>query len=475
VRRAITVLSVVVLLAGPTALAFGKGGYFDPERLLAAIVAWALLAVAALVSPRPFPRSRSGRVALAGLMLLTVWTGLSLAWAPQAAPALEALQRLLLYAAGFAAAVALLRSPLARRAAEPALALGTLLVIAYGLLDRLLPGVFHLARSPVAGGRLEQPLTYWNAMGALAAIGAVLCVRIAGDPERPRAMRAVAAAGVVPLAVGVQLSYSRGALLALGIGLLVLAMLSLTRAQLTAIGVALVSGIPAAIAANSLDGVRALAGSAAARESDGLKMLAILAALCVLAACAVWFTARGEWHAPPLPGWVKVAMVVVVIAVAGLGVALAARDKGHPPLAGANASRLGSLETHRFKYWKVGLEHGFAPHPIEGVGAGGFGVIWLQYRDVSERVKVAHSLYVGTLAELGIVGFAFLALFLGGVGTAAARARIPGATAAFVVWATHSALDWDWEMPALTLVGLALAGLIVASAEEAPEQVPARA
>src|SRR3954470_15137253 len=287
-RRAITVLAVVVLLAGPTALAFGRGGYFDPERLLAAIVAWGLLAVAALVSPQPLPRSKAGRVALAGLVLLTIWTGLSQAWAPQAAPAEDALQRMLLYVAGFTAAAALLRHPLARRAAEPALALGTLLVIAYGLLDRLLPGLFHLLRSSTAEGRLEAPLTYWNAMGALAAVGAILCVRLADDPGRPRAMRAAAAAGAVPLAVGVQLSYSRGALAALGIGLLVLAALSLTRAQLTAIGVALATGIPAAIAANSLDGVRALAGSAGARESDGLTMLVILAVLCAVAAGAVW-------------------------------------------------------------------------------------------------------------------------------------------------------------------------------------------
>jgi O-antigen ligase len=168
---------------------------------------------------------------------------------------------------------------------------------------------------------------------------------------------------------------------------------------------------------------------------------------------------------------VKVAVVVVVVGVAGAGVALAARDKGQPPATGANASRLGTLETHRFKYWKVGLENGFAKHPVEGTGAGGFAVIWLQHRDVRERVKVAHSLYVETLAELGIVGFAFLALFFAGVAMAAVRARVPGATAAFVVFAVHAALDWDWEMPALTLVALALAGLIVASAEEAPAPV----
>jgi hypothetical protein len=466
VRRAITVLAVVVLLAGPTALAFSSGGYFDPERLIAALVAWALLGVAAFVSRQPLPRSRSGRIALAGLVLLTAWTGLSIAWAPQSAPATEALQRLLLYSGAFAAAAALLRNPLARRAAEPALALGALIVIAYGLLDRLLPGIFDLSRSSVAGGRLEQPLTYWNAMGALAAIGALLCVRLAGDHSRPRWLRTAAAAGAVPLAVGVQLSYSRGALAALGVGLLALAALALTRAQLRALAVGLLTGVPAALVANSLDGVRALAGTTSAREGDGLTMLAVLAGLCAVAAVTTWLTARDERGAIALPRRVAIALVLGVVAVAGVGLALAARHQGQASLAGANAARLQSLESHRTNYWKVALEHGFAAQPLRGVGAGGFGVIWLQYRDVSERVKVAHSLYVETLAELGLVGFVFLVMFLGGVAMSSARARLPGASAALIVWAAHSALDWDWEMPALTLVALALAGLVVASAED---------
>src|SRR5437763_9821419 len=103
------VLAVVALLAGPTALAFFSGGYFDRERLVAALVAWLLLVVAALFSPQPLPRSRAGRIALAGLVLLTVWTGLSIAWALEAGPATSALQRLLLYSAELAAAAALLR------------------------------------------------------------------------------------------------------------------------------------------------------------------------------------------------------------------------------------------------------------------------------------------------------------------------------------------------------------------------------
>jgi hypothetical protein len=482
VRRAITVLAVVVLLAGPTALAFLKGGYFAPDRLIAALVAWALFAIAALVSPGPLPRGRGGRFALAGLVLLTAWSGASIAWAPLSAPATDALQRLLLYVAALGAGVALLREPAARRLAEPALALGTVVVIGYGLLDRLLPGIFQLKRSTAGVGRLEQPLTYWNAMGALAALGAILCARIAGDPTRPRWMRAAAAAGGVPLAMGVWLSYSRGALAALAVGVLALAALALTRAQLRALAVAVVTGVPAAVAAEALPGVRALEGSASARESDGLVMLAIMVALCGLAAAAAWFAARAESSgrlspaAIALPRSARVAIGLGVLAAGAAVVGVAAQDRGHSALAGASAQRLNSLESNRYDYWKVALEHGFAAEPIRGVGAGAFAVIWLQHRDVSERAKVAHSLYVETLAELGAVGFACLALFLAGVAMAAARAwridaaRAAGPAAALVVGATHSALDWDWEMPALTLVALALAGLLVAIAESGEAQ-----
>jgi hypothetical protein len=113
VRRAITVLAVVVLLAGPTALAFVQGGYFDSARLVAALVAWALFGLSALLSPQPLPGGRGGRMALGGLFLLTAWTGASIAWAPLSAPALDALQRGLLYVAA-PAAPSSPRSPSAR-------------------------------------------------------------------------------------------------------------------------------------------------------------------------------------------------------------------------------------------------------------------------------------------------------------------------------------------------------------------------
>ena len=112
--------------------------------------------------------------------------------------------------------------------------------------DRLLrplgaaaPSLVELDRSESAAARLEQPLTYWNAMGVVAAIGLVLAARLVGDRSRPVWMRCTAAAASAPLGAAVYLTFSRGALVALLAGLALLALLLPRRGQLLAIGLTL--------------------------------------------------------------------------------------------------------------------------------------------------------------------------------------------------------------------------------------------
>jgi O-antigen ligase len=107
----------------------------------------------------------------------------------------------------------------------------------------------------------------------------------------------------------------------------------------------------------------------------------------------------------------------------------------------------------------------FAEHPLHGIGSGAFGVEWLERRDVAESVRDAHSLYLETAAELGIVGLAALAAFLAGTITAATRVTAPTAVAALAAFALHAGLDWDWELPALSLVAILLAARVIAAAE----------
>jgi len=483
VRRAVTLLAAGVALVGPTALAFFSGGYFDVPRLIAALVAWALVLVGALTSPRPFPGSWPGRAAVAGLALMCAWTAASLAWAPLADPATANLQRLLLYLAALLAAAALLRERVLLRAVEPILALGAVTVIGYGLSGRLLPGLIHLERSFGAGGRLEQPLTYWNAEGALAAMGLVLCARLAGDTSRRVGIRALAAAASAPLGAGVYLSYSRGAIAAVVVGLGVLLAVSPSRSQLRAIAIAVVASLVAASASAAFPGVASLEGSASGRELDGAIMVGILVAVMLAAgaACAWIVSAErsgrvGVGRVPFARRLPAVAVSLVALTVAGLVVG-GLRERGRTERVSGpdNATRLTSLSSRRYDYWRLGGE-AFVLHPLRGTGAGGFRVVWLRERPVRESALDVHSLPLEMATELGIVGLLALALLVTGTGVAARRALqresalLAGAAAAATVWLVHASFDWDWEMPAVTLPALVMAGALIAASEGLPER-----
>jgi hypothetical protein len=467
------------LIAGPTVLAFFSGGFFERPRLIAALLTWGVVIVAALLSRRPLPRGWPGRLALAGLAALCAWTALSLVWTPIAGATEDDLQRVLLYLGYLLAATVLFRAVWVTRLLEPLLAAGALIVTGYGLSERLVPDVVDLSESVTAGGRLEQPLTYWNASGALAAIGVVLCVRMMGDTRREPALRIAAAAATVPLATGVYLSLSRGVLAALAVGLVVLVALAPdAREQLRAAAIAFVAALPACVAAGALPAVRTLGDSLGTRRAQGLVMLVVLVVLMCAAALVTRREARLDRPAgaPLHPRHRALATVGIGAALlaALLGAAaLESKPESRNPAFGANTQRLQSLDSNRYSYWRVAVDT-FADHPLQGIGSGAFVVDWLQHRDVDDPTREPHSLYLGTLAELGLVGFACLVAFIWGIAAAARRlwradaALAAGPIAALVLWSAHAAIDWDWEMPALTLVALALAGALVAWSELEP-------
>jgi hypothetical protein len=455
VRRTVLLCACAVLAAGPTALAFASGGYFETARLVALAVAAVALAAVAITSRSALPATPAGRVALLALALYAGWIGLAGGWAPVDADARADLQRALLYLAAFAAAAGAFRARERLAWLEPALAAGALVVVGYGLAGRLLPSLVDLARSSSAGGRLEQPLTYWNATGALAAIGFVLCARLVAD--RP-ALRRAAAAAAVPLAMGVYLSFSRGALAALAGGLLLLLLLVPTIAQARAIALTVGAGAIASAAAGASPAVRALEGDNGATQGA-----AVLVAALLLAALAATLAERTATGARLLPTWTRPAAVAGLAALVVLPFVLGGDDQ--PAAFGATNERFSNVSSNRYDYWEVALDVG-ADHPLAGVGPGGFAVEWLRHRDIDEPVRDAHSLPLETFAELGLVGVALLALLLAVAGLCLARARAPGLVAASGVWVLGSAIDWSWEMPALTLVAVVAAGAAAGQGRE---------
>jgi O-Antigen ligase len=427
------------------------------------------------VAVNALPESMPARAAALGLALLTAWTALSLTWAPLGARAQDDLQRLLLYLGFFVAALALLRGPSVRRWLEPSLALGSLVVVGYALSERLLPGVIELDRSRTAMGRLEQPLSYWNALGALAAVGLVLAVRVAGDSRRGTPIRACAAAAGVPIGLGVYLSFSRAALATAAIGLLVLiALAPAGRHQVRAVVTVVCSAAAAALVASGLPTIESAELGQRGDPGEGIVMLV---AICVLAAAAAVVVARPpRWHIGlrlPIPRGRAVAILGVTAVLAG-GLAVAATEGGPEatsPRPGANPARLASIDTDRYEYWRVAFES-WADRPLAGVGSGGFRVEWLKEPDRVDPSGDAHSLYLETAAELGLVGVALLGIFVAGIAVGAVRlhrldpAAGAGVAAGLAGLAFHAGLDWDWEMPALSLVALLLAAAATAWSEE---------
>jgi O-antigen ligase len=108
------------------------------------------------------------------------------------------------------------------------------------------------------------------------------------------------------------------------------------------------------------------------------------------------------------------------------------------------------------------------------VGAGRYEFEWLQRRTVPGKVRDAHSLYLETLAELGVTGLLLLSAALVAPLLAIRRARhrrlAPFAIGAYVALLAHAGVDWDWELPVLMVTGLVLAAVAVVAGR--PEDSP---
>jgi hypothetical protein len=479
------------LVAGPVALAFFSGGYFSPARLVALIVAWVLVALAAVLAPNPLPRLGAVRLTLVAFGLFTAWVALSSGWAPLTGPARSEAQIALLYVATVLASSAVFFTRASVRVLEPLTALGMFVVIGYGLANRFFPGFVIEQHTHSSGGRLEQPLTYWNGIGLLAVLGLLLASRVLGDRSRPRWMRIAAAAAAGPFGMAVYLSFSRGALAALAAGTVALLLLAPNWSQLRASAIALEMAALGAFAGGVFPAVRALAVKGGAAEHQGLAAFAVTVAVMGLGALLARWNARVEDEdrirvdAFGLGRGARLAGVALILAIAVVPIAVAAASSNEQAAFGATSNRFSNSGTNRYKYWRVAVDT-FADHPIAGIGAGGWVVDWQKHRTINENVLQPHSLWLQTLAELGIVGLGLLLLAVAGLALAARTAHghdpttTAGAITVLIAWAFHASFDWDWQMPATTLAAMVFAGAILAlagrtRAEDAADPVPAGA
>ena len=463
-------VAAAALLAAPTIIAFFSGGLQIKSVAATAVVAFVLLGVLAVFGRWPLVEGSWPLLAVASLGGLAGWTGASIAWARASRQAVDDTDRVVAYFAAFALAAAVMRLPAIRRLAPDALLAGVLVVALYALAGRLLPDLVSTTLTDEAGDRLHQPLTYWNAMGILMGFGIVLAVAVAGNEARPRAWRAAACAAAVPCGMACVLTFSRGAWLATLAGLVIALVARPRRGAVIAAALALASAVALGLALRAAPAVLELGGGESRQASQG-RLLALVA-LAVTAGAGLAFArlVRGEraGGALPVPRTLRRAAAVAVVPIAlGLG-ALVAFNVEQTEQLSSSASRVTTLKTYRGDYWRVALGS-FAEHPVAGVGSGSFHVEWWRERDSDQFAFDAHSLYIETLAELGIVGGLLLVAFVAAVVLGLRRrwravpddpllAAAAGVLAAFAV---HAGLDWDWEMPAVSLVALILAAAAV--------------
>jgi len=478
-------LAVVLPLVAIAAVGSASGGYFATSFGWTAL-AFACAAIVLLTVAAP-AWGRFDRVLLAAAACLCGYTFLSAAWAGSVGDAVDAGMRMLVYLSGVAAAVLLLRrGDLGCWLAG--LVLGVAGVCVYSLATRLFPA--HFGGLNTSSYRLFVPVGYWNALGIFAGIALLLGLGVAALGRFP-ALRVLAAVALVVLAPTLYFTFSRGAWLALMIGAAAMVALGPSRLRLVTAGLVL-GAIPAVavLLAWRSPGLTQQTATLAAASAAGRRLALELALLALgqaaVAAGYLALTARvrlsREWSRAAGAALTLAAAgaLAAVLAVYGGPVALARHAYDSfvsPPTGGADLnSRLFSLSNDgRTVLWHAAWKQ-FEAHPLVGAGAGSFGRWWLAHRTSAYFVQDAHDLYVQTLGELGLVGIVLLAALLVVPLAAAVRARrqplVAPALGGYVAYLVHASVDWDWQMPAVTLLALFAAGAIVAAAR--PEAQPLR-
>jgi tetratricopeptide (TPR) repeat protein len=455
------------------------------------VVAGGLIAAAIVVGGHT--RRLWGAVTLTLMGLLVAVTAASITWAVEPSGAWIEANRTLSYLATMAAGVALVRLfPRGWSSLLGGVVLASVVVCGYALLTKVFPGTLN---ADEIYARLREPFGYWNAVGLMAAAAGPACLWLGARRSGHAAVSALAYPALGLLTVALLLAYSRGALLALGVGCAV--WFAIVPLRLRGVAVLATSGLCGglvafwAFASNPLstDNV-ALADRTSAGHELGIALLAMVLVLLV-AGLAIGFASAQR--APSLEArrqaGVLVLIVLALVPVAFVG-ALALSSRGlsgslsngwrnlTDPHANGNIAnspdRLTAVASVRARYWNEALKIAKA-HKALGVGAGGYATVRPRYRADNLDVRHAHGYIVQTAADLGAVGLGVSLALLAAWLAAAARTvglwgtgrgapwtpeRVGMATllSVCVVFGVHSFVDWTWFVPGNAVLALLCAG-----------------
>ena len=490
----------------------GGGLHLGPTTTVEmALTIGAGVVVAGVVLVAPARGRAYGGWSVGLLLVLAALTALSVVWSVQPDDSFKDAGRMLAYGGVFGASVALARAiPTRWPAVLGAVTLAAVVVCGYALLTKVSPRQFDPNE---IYARLRAPYDYWNALGLTAAMGAICCLWLGGRRAGHALLSALAYPAMGLMLVTLMLAYSRGALIALALGVAVwfcIVPLRLRGAAVLlsgAVGAGLVVAWDFSRPALSTEGV-ALATRATAGRQLGALLVAMLLLLALLGLGIGFFTGRKAPSRKVRRSAGAVLLTLLILAVVACAGALAVSHRGLPgsishafhSLTDTHAKvpntpgRLTAIASVRARYWDEALTV-FKAHPALGAGAEGYRTARLRYRTAPIEVRHAHGFVVQTLADLGVVGLTLaLALLLAWI-VAAGRSTHPfnrrwagGPTLGgwrsggapgwrrmsapysperigmlnmlclVVVFGIHSLVDWTWYVPGTACVALLCAG-----------------
>jgi hypothetical protein len=486
------------LLALPGALivyfSFDSGGYFPASPAFAAILLIVVLVLRVTLVDDPFIAfSRPLAVAAGALGLFACWTLLSALWSDATARALLEFDRTLAYVLLVILIGSVARSAERLRWMAAGVALGITVVATAALATRLMPDRFPIETPTIGPASLTYPLSYANALGILCSLGGILAIYFATSTRQPRVVRALGSAALPILATTVYLTLSRGPVAAAIIGVGAFLLLGRPRGFLTGAIAIVPTSVIAVVSAYKHELLTSSTPTSVAAADQGHKVATVVA-ICTLGAAVIRLALSplddrlNDYSLPdrsrrPV---LTAAWVAGVVAVLGVGLALHApkriSDQYHRFVETAQASPDQKIRPNIFDpsnrglidNWDVALD-AFKDKPLTGQGAGTYEVVWNEHRPAKQagyNVTDGHSLYVEVLGELGIVGFLLIVLFLVVMLLALAplrrgpnRALYAALFGTMLAWLAHAGVDWDWEMPAVTVGVLALGAAALATHE----------
>lgn len=483
-------------------LGFDGGGYF-PEATGVACAALALALVLRLtLAERPLEGFGLGAALVtSALGLFGVWALVSTVWSDAPARAVGEFDRALLYMLMLALLATLPRTNETARTVLLGVAAGASFVCVGGLLTRVLPDVFPVAPN-VLDQRLSYPITYWNGVGLLAALGIVFTGHMACSVREHPAARAIGAALVPLLAATLYFTFSRASIVVGIVGILAYVVIARPRGLVPGLIATLPTSAIAVAWAYDADLLAKADPTTQGAVDQGQEVFVVLV-LCAVGAAAIRLVLlyagvdrRLEAIHVARRTRRTLALVATGAVLLGAGGAWIGFDIGDRIERQYDKFREGDVirqsddardrltqagNNGRIDHWEEALD-AWRSDKLKGTGAGTYELTWAKNRPTEFTVRDGHSLYLETMSELGLVGIVLLLLALGGILLALAlRTRGPERAmwgcllVTSGMWALHAAQDWVWELPSVTAWMFAAGGIALARpAATEPIAAPSR-